>query len=140
MSLIEQLGLERHPEGGWFREMWRAPVELTPPGYPGPRATATSIVFLLRAGEASRWHRVRSDELWLWQGLGPLRLRLGGTGPAPGDGTELVVVPDPGAGQLLQALVPAGAWQAAEPLTDAGALVGCVVSPGFAYDDFELAD
>ncbi|HEV7653998.1 MAG TPA: cupin domain-containing protein [Mycobacteriales bacterium] len=138
--LIEQLALEAHPEGGWFREVWRTPVELTPAGYPGPRSTATSITFLLRAGERSRWHRVRSDELWLWQGLGPVRLRLGGTGAAPAAGTGLVVGPDPGAGHLLQGLVPAGAWQAAEPLTDAGALVGCVVSPGFAYEDFELAE
>jgi predicted cupin superfamily sugar epimerase len=139
MSLIDQLGLARHPEGGWFAETWRAPVEFTPAGYPGPRAAATSIVFLLRADERSRWHRVRSDELWLWQGLGPLRLRLGGTGPAPEPAGELVVGPDPAAGHLLQALVPAGAWQAAEPLTGAGALVGCVVAPGFAYEDFELA-
>jgi uncharacterized protein len=139
MSLIETLGLAAHPEGGWFAETWRAPVEFTPAGYPGPRAAATAITFLLRAGEESRWHRVRSDELWLWQGLGPLVLRLGGTGPAPEPATELVVGPDPAAGHRLQGLVPAGAWQAAAPLTDAGALVGCVVAPGFAYEDFELA-
>jgi uncharacterized protein len=139
MSLIETLGLQAHPEGGWFAETWRAPVEFRPDGYPGPRAAATAITFLLRAGEESRWHRVRSDELWLWQGLGPLRLRLGGTGPAPEPADELVVGPDPGAGHRLQGLVPAGAWQAAVPMTDAGALVACVVAPGFAYEDFELA-
>jgi uncharacterized protein len=139
MSLIEQLGLAAHPEGGWFRETWTAPVEFTPAGYPGPRAAATAITFLLRDGERSRWHRVRSDELWLWQGLGPLRLRLGGTGPTPAPASEVVVGPDPAAGHLLQALVPAGAWQDAEPLTGTGALVGCVVSPGFSYEDFELA-
>jgi predicted cupin superfamily sugar epimerase len=142
-DLVEQLRLRRHPEGGWFRETWRAPVEFTPDGYPGGRAAATSILFLLPAGERSRWHRVRSDELWLWQGLGPLRLRLGGTGPVPDPAevrTDLVVGPDPGAGHLLQALVPAGSWQAAEPLTGAGALVGCVVAPGFDFTDFELAD
>ena len=139
-GLVEQLRLRRHPEGGWFRETWRAPVEFTPAGYPGARAAATSILFLLPAGERSRWHRVRSDELWLWQGLGPLRLRLGGTGAAPEPGADLVVGPDPGAGHLLQALVPAGSWQAAEPLTDAGGLVGCIVAPGFDFTDFELAD
>jgi predicted cupin superfamily sugar epimerase len=139
MSLVEQLRLQRHPEGGWFRETWRAPVYFTPDGYPGTRSAATSILFLLPAGERSRWHRVRSDELWLWQGLGPLRLRLGGTGRAPEPGNDLVVGSDPGAGHLLQALVPAGSWQAAEPLTDAGGLVGCVVAPGFDFADFELA-
>ena len=135
MSLIETLGLAAHPEGGWFAETWRAPVEFSPAGYPGPRAAATAITFLLRAGEESRWHRVRSDELWLWQGLGPLRLRLGGTGPTPQLTDELVVGPAPD----LQRLVPAGVWQAAAPCTDAGALVACVVAPGFAYEDFELA-
>jgi predicted cupin superfamily sugar epimerase len=148
MSLIETLGLQAHPEGGWFAETWRAPVEFSPAGYPGPRAAATAITFLLRAGEESRWHRVRSDELWLWQGLGPLRLRLGGSGPTPSlaselpdrrndqETRELVVGPAPD--HLLQGLVPAGVWQAAVPLTDAGALVACVVAPGFAYEDFEL--
>lgn len=147
MSLIDTLGLTAHPEGGWFAETWRAPVEFRPDGYPGPRAAATAITFLLQAGEESRWHRVRSDELWLWQGLGPLRLRLGGSGPTPQVAVpanrrtteelvgELVVGPAPD----LQALVPAGVWQAAAPLTDAGALVACVVAPGFAYEDFELA-
>jgi uncharacterized protein len=137
MSLIETLGLQAHPEGGWFAETWRAPVEFSPAGYPGPRAAATAITFLLQAGEESRWHRVRSDELWLWQGLGPLRLRLGGSGPTPSLEDELVVGPAPG--HRLQSLVPAGVWQAAVPLTDAGALVACVVAPGFAYEDFELA-
>jgi predicted cupin superfamily sugar epimerase len=136
VTLIETLGLAAHPEGGWFAETWRAPVEFHPAGYPGPRAAATAITFLLQAGEESRWHRVRSDELWLWQGLGPLRLRLGGSGPTPQLTDELVVGPAPD----LHALVPAGVWQAAVPLTDAGALVACVVAPGFAYEDFELAE
>jgi uncharacterized protein len=127
-------GLEPHPEGGWFRQTYRSAVELTPVGYPGPRPAATCISFLLRAGERSRWHRVRSDELWLWQGLGPLRLTLGGSGPAPGPTEEITVGPD----AELQALVPGGVWQAAEPLTAAGALVACVVAPGFDYADFEL--
>jgi predicted cupin superfamily sugar epimerase len=130
-----ELGLEAHPEGGWFRPTYRSTVTFRPDGYPGPRAAATCITYLLQAGERSRWHRVRSDELWLWQGLGPLRLRLGGTGPAPEPAQELTVGP----GGLLQALVPGGDWQAAEPLTPAGALVACVVAPGFDYADFELA-
>jgi uncharacterized protein len=133
--LVDVLGLAAHPEGGWFRQTWRAPVEFTPDGYPGPRAAATCITFLLAAGERSRWHRVRSDELWLWQGLGPLRLHLGG----PDAPRTVTVGPDPYAGQLLQALVPAGEWQAADPVGADGALVACVVSPGFDYADFELA-
>jgi predicted cupin superfamily sugar epimerase len=134
------LELAPHPEGGWYRQVWRAGVTVSPPGYADPRPAATSIHFLLAAGERSRWHRVVSDELWLWQGLGPLRLRLGGTGPAPAETGEVVVGPDPGAGQALQAVVPGGCWQAAEPVTAAGALVACVVAPGFDFADFTLAD
>jgi uncharacterized protein len=142
--LVAVLGLAAHPEGGWYRETWRSGVEITPSGYPGPRAAATGISFLLGAGESSRWHRVASDELWLWQGLGALRLRYGGSRPVPAEEAAVVVGPvvGPGvaAGQQLQALVPAGTWQAAEPLTADGALVACVVAPGFDFADFELAD
>jgi|SRR5829696_4034763 len=138
--LVAALGLAAHPEGGWYRETWRSGVEITPTGYPGPRAAATGISFLLGAGESSRWHRLASDELWLWQGLGPLRLRYGGSSPAPTEQAAVVVGPGVAAGQQLQALVPAGTWQAAEPLTGDGALVACVVAPGFDFADFELAD
>jgi predicted cupin superfamily sugar epimerase len=138
--LAVTLGLDPHPEGGWYRQTWRSAVLVQPAGYPSPRAAATAIEYLLVDGETSRWHRVRSDELWLWQGLGPLRLRFGGSGVGPDDeATEHVVVgPDPAAGHTLQALVPAGTWQAAEPLTAAGTLVGCVVAPGFEFADFQL--
>lgn len=132
--LVAALGLAAHPEGGWYRQTWRAPVSFTPPGYPGPRPAATAITFLLAAGERSRWHRVRSDEVWLWQGLGPLRLSYGGDGPAPVPGAETVLD-----GDTLQALVPGSTWQAAEPVSAAGALVACVVSPGFDFADFELS-
>src|SRR6202051_1632631 len=59
------LDLAPHPEGGWFRETWRAAPESVPDGYPGNRAAATGIYFLLTPGEESAWHRVRSDEGWL---------------------------------------------------------------------------
>jgi predicted cupin superfamily sugar epimerase len=140
--LVERLGLQPHPEGGWYRETWRAATTVQPHGYAGPRAAATGIQFLLPAGERSRWHRVASDELWLWQGLGPLLLRLGGSAAAPADGTaaDVLVGPDPVAGHLLQALVPAGTWQSAAPTGPAGALVACVVAPGFDFADFQLSD
>src|SRR5262245_46514567 len=78
--LAQLLDLEPHPEGGWYRQTWRSAVSLSPPGYEGSRATATAIYFLLNPGEASRWHRVASDELWLWHAGGPLTLTLGGAG------------------------------------------------------------
>ena len=79
----DALGLIPHPEGGWFRETWRAEPSWTPAGYPGRRSAATAIYFLLPAGAESCWHAVRSDEVWLWHSGGPLALLLGGAGPGP---------------------------------------------------------
>jgi len=137
--LAEALELSAHPEGGWYRETWRAPVELTPAGYPGRRASATAIYFALHPGEHSAWHVVRSDELWLWHAGGPLALRLGGSGDRPALTDTLVLGADLGAGQRPQACVPGGVWQSAEPLGTEPVLVSCVVSPGFDYADFRLA-
>ncbi|HEY1670945.1 MAG TPA: cupin domain-containing protein, partial [Trebonia sp.] len=79
----ELLDLAPHPEGGWFRETWRAAASFLPDGYPGPRAAATGIYFLLTPGEESAWHRVRSDEVWLWHSGGPLVMLDGGDGERP---------------------------------------------------------
>jgi len=139
-DLAELLDLAPHPEGGWFRETWRSAVSLTPPGYSGERATATAIYFLLNPGERSRWHVVRSDELWVWHAGGPLTLRLGGDGDRPDDrGARLLTLGmDIVAGQRPQRVVPGGIWQSAEPAADEAVLVSCVVSPGFDYADFKL--
>ena len=93
---------------------------------------ATTVSFLLRPGEVSRWHRVRSEELWLWQGGGQVRLQVGGTGTSP-EANETVEF---GAGGHF--VVPANVWQTAEPVGDRAVLVACVVSPGFDFADFEL--
>ena len=136
--LARRLGLRPHPEGGWYRETWRSPVTFTPAGYPGPRAAATAILFLLCPGEMSRWHAVRSDELWLWHRGGPLALQLGGRGERPGEPTTVTLGADVAAGQTPQALVPGGTWQAAWPAGDEEVLVSCVVAPGFDFADFRL--
>jgi predicted cupin superfamily sugar epimerase len=138
-DLAERLDLAPHPEGGWFRETWRSAVTFQPEGYAGPRRVATAIYYLLYPGERSRWHVVRSDELWLWHSGGPLALRLGGaaTGPVPGE--VVVLGGDVTAGHRPQALVPGGVWQSAEPAGSAPVLVSCVVAPGFEYDDFRIA-
>ena len=131
----EQLGLQAHPEGGWFRETWRAPGTVATPR--GDRSPATCIQFLLQPGEASRWHRVHgAGEMWLWQGGGPLRLRLGGTGSRAELDREVVLGP----GGAVQHLVQPGEWQAAAPAAGEAVLVGCVVSPGFDFADFELEE
>lgn len=138
------LGLRPHPEGGWYAETYRSGVQIEPPGYPGPRSSATSILFLLMPGQVSAWHRVRSDELWLHHRGGRLELVLGGAGDRPVEplasaaGQRIVVGSDPSAGERLQALVPAGYWQRARPLDAEPVLVGCVVTPGFDFADFTL--
>jgi predicted cupin superfamily sugar epimerase len=139
-ELAELLDLQPHPEGGWYRQTWRGESEFEPEGYGGVRACATGIYFLLRPGERSRWHVVRSDELWLWHRGGPLILSLGGTGDSPAAVEEVILGPDLEAGQRPQILVPGGVWQAAVPATETEVLVSCVVSPGFEFADFRMGE
>lgn len=136
--LAEQLDLQPHPEGGWFRQTWRSPFSFQPQDYPGQRCAATAIYFLLHPGEQSRWHVVRSDELWLWHSGGPLALRLGGASAEPATESTVMLGADLDAGQQPQALVPGGVWQCAAPDGRSPVLVSCVVAPGFDFADFRL--
>ena len=132
-EVSRELGLEPHPEGGFFKETYRSGMSVAPDGWPGRRALATAIVYLLPAGERSARHRVRGDELWLWQGGAPMRLTVGEE--------EHLVGPDPRSGHRLQVLVPGGQWQSATPAggEPGWSVVACVVAPGFDFADFELA-
>lgn len=134
--LADLLDLEAHPEGGWYRRTWTSPtLAALPDGR--VRAAASAILFHLPAGDASAWHRVRADELWIAQ-VGRVTLELGGDGPAPAsDVTVSVLGVDVVSGDAPQVLVPAGTWQRTRP-GPADALVTCVVSPEFHFDDFEL--
>lgn len=130
------LDLERHPEGGWFRETWRsAEVVTTSDGR--RRASATLIHFLLPAGDSSSWHRVASDEIWLAH-RGTVTIELGGSNRVPETIERQVLGIDVANGESVQVVVPGGVWQRTLP-TDHDALVSCIVSPGFDFDDFELA-
>jgi uncharacterized protein len=129
-TVREALGLAPHPEGGAFREIFRDAPEN------GGRGAATSIFFLLEAGERSHWHRVDAAELWIWQAGAPLRLDV-----ADGDIGKVArfrLGPNLAAAETLQAVVPAGRWQAAESL-GAWTLAACVVTPAFQFSGFELA-
>jgi predicted cupin superfamily sugar epimerase len=127
-AVIAALALVPHPEGGHYREVWRD----LPTG--GGRGHATTILFLLAAGERSHWHRVDAVEIWLWHGGAPLELRV-----ADDDGARTILLgPDLASGQVLQAVVPAHAWQAARSC-GAWTVVGCVVAPAFDFAGFELA-
>lgn len=127
--LITRLGLEPHPEGGWFAETWR-----DDPG-DGSRGAGSAIYFLLRRGEVSRWHRVDATEVWHFYAGDPLQLRMASDGDEP---RTIVLGADVAGGQCPQAVVPAGAWQMARPLGDY-TLAGATVSPAFSFDGFELA-
>ncbi|CAO5249383.1 cupin domain-containing protein [Frankia sp. AgKG'84/4] len=137
-DLIAALGLRPHPEGGWYRRTWASPDLLDAHG--GRRPVMTSILFLLPPGEVSRWHRVASAEIWLWQGGGALELTLGGAGGRPVPGQIALLGPDTSGGEVPQVVVPAGQWQTAVPTAGRPVLVGCVVAPGFDFADFELLD
>ena len=129
-AIIEKLRLSEHPEGGWYRETWRAATE------PDARAPASAILFLLEAGERSHWHRVDAAELWLWHAGAALTLAIAEDEAAAPVGHRLG--PDVLGGDAPQMLVPAHRWQSAE--AGAGwALVSCIVSPGFTFDGFTLA-
>lgn len=126
--IIDTLGLVPHPEGGHYRETWRA-------GNAG-RATGTCIYFLLSEGERSHWHRVDATEIWHHYAGAPLTLSLAPTDAGPA--STHVLGPDLAAGQAPQIIVPPDHWQSAET-TGEYTLVGCTVSPGFNFEGFTLA-
>lgn len=111
---------------------------IAPDGYEGPRHSATAIYFVLNPGEQSRWHVVRSTEIWLWHAGGPLTLRFGGSGAEPTFAEAITLGNDLTAGDQPQVIIPGGTWQSAEPAADEPVLVSCVVSPGFDFADFRL--
>ena len=128
-KIIAALGLQPHPEGGWYRETFRD-EEI------GGRSASTAIFYLLEQGQVSAWHRVKDAvEVWHFYAGGPLQLSLA---PPGGPRRDQVLGPDLTAGHSPQIVVPRNWWQAAEPL-GAWTLVGCTVAPGFAFSAFELA-
>jgi uncharacterized protein len=136
--LAELLGLQPHPEGGWYRRTWTSPEHAAMPAGSAHRRAASAIYYLLQAGERSAWHKVASDELWLWHHGGPLTMALGGTGDQPAEVTQTFVLGcDLEKDQHPQIVVPGGTWQRATPAGTA-CLVTCVVSPEFHFDDFQL--
>ncbi len=127
-AVIQQLGLARHPEGGWYRETWRHH------GRDGGRGAGTAIYYLLSAGEVSAWHRVDATEIWHWYAGAPLELDVASTGPVE----THRLGPDLPTGERPQIIVAEGAWQSARSL-GAWSLVGCTVSPAFEFSGFEIA-
>jgi len=126
-EIIRRLALKPHPEGGFFRETFRDSTNEQ------GRSHATAIYYLLRAGEASRWHRIDAAEIWHWYVGAPLELLI-----ADGGVERIVLGPKLDLSERPQAVVPAKCWQRAGTLGDF-TLVGCTVAPGFEFSKFELA-
>ncbi len=140
---IRKLNLEEHPEGGYYRETYRSDETVGKNGLPerfggGPRAFSTAIYFLLKGGQVSRLHRIKSDEIWHYYAGSALTLHV--FDPEEGyAGFGLGI--DPEKGWFPQIIVPAGSWFGAT-VDDRSSytLVGCTVSPGFDFSDFTMGE
>lgn len=136
--------MEQHPEGGWFKEVYRAeeviPQEALPPVFSGPRNYSTSIYFLLQGEQFSGFHRIQSDEMWHFYSGSPLIIyQIDQAGHLH----EHHLGQDMDAGEQLQLVIGKNTWFASrlkEPTGSNYALVGCTVAPGFDFADFELAE
>lgn len=139
---IDRLELKPHPEGGHYRETYRAPLMLPNSALPqhgGDRTACTAIYFLLAADQFSAFHRIRSDEMWhFYAGTG---LIVHVITPA-GEYRQMLLGSNAEHSEMFQAVVPAGCWFGSalrDTRKDSYALVGCTVAPGFDFADFEMA-
>jgi len=128
-ELIRTHQLVPHPEGGWYRETWRAKAG------PGERAAASAVFYVMQPGEESHWNRVDADEIWLWHGGDPIDVSIG----EGDDGPVRTLRLD---GTQPQVIVPRASWQAAVPVAgESGfAFISCVATPAFEFSGFELAE
>jgi uncharacterized protein len=133
-DIIATLGMEPHPEGGWYVQTFRDTADGDQPG--GSRGHSTAIYYLLERGDRSHWHKViDAAEVWHYYAGSPIRLSISQDGVSSVD-YELGV--DMTSGARPQVVVPANWWQSAEPMGD-WTLVGCTVAPGFTFESFEMA-
>jgi len=139
---IKSLGLEKHPEGGWFKEVYRSEEEIAgehlPERFSGERHHSTSIYFLLSSDTFSAFHRIKSDELWHFYDGSAVTIYMIDN---DGNYSEITLGRNIENGEVLQCAIPHGVWfgaKVSEP--DSFCLVGCTVAPGFHFDDFELGE
>ena len=139
---IEKLKLIPHPEGGYFREVYRSEELLNedalPPRYKGSRAFSTSIYFLLKGEQKSYLHKLKSDEIWHFYGGSSVKLY---TIDAEGKVLQRLLGRNIDAGESMQLVIKRGYWFCAEVSDEKSfSLFGCIVAPGFDFSDFELGD
>lgn len=141
-QLIEQYNLQPHPEGGWYCQTYKSNEQVAasalPTRFGASRAFSTAIYFLLEQGNFSAFHRIKSDECWHFYAGDPLLIYI------IQQNGELKIISlgnDPEKGQTFQYVVPAKSWFASRPAPGSEyCFVGCTVSPGFEFEDFELAE
>jgi predicted cupin superfamily sugar epimerase len=141
-QLIQKYNLELHPEGGWYKQTYKSNEEIEADALPGRfganRSFSTAIYFLLEKENFSAFHRIKSDECWHFYAGDPLLIYI------IEQNGELEVISlgnDLENGQSFQYVVPANCWFASRPAPGSEyCFVGCTVSPGFEFEDFELAD
>ena len=141
-AIIQEYGLIPHPEGGWYKETYRSeatiPAEALSKSFSGSRSMSTAIYFLMEAENFSAFHRIKSDECWHFYAGGTLEIYIIDT-----EGTLSVVKlgNQIDKGECFQYVVPANCWFASKPAEGVSfSFVGCTVSPGFDFQDFELAN
>jgi predicted cupin superfamily sugar epimerase len=158
-DLIRKLALQPHPEGGWYREIYRSPTRVETAR--GSRSALTTIYYLLEQNQLSRWHVVQADELWHFYAGSPLELLAYTPGTrkferyvldcvsaaepvgaanaagqaAVASGADMAAADEAGATSV--SVIPTGVWQAARSLGEYS-LVGCTVGPGFEFADFQF--
>ncbi len=142
--MIKKLKLEKHPEGGWFREIYRSGEKIKkehlPERFTGSRDHSTSIYFLLTSGTFSAFHRIKSDEVWHFYEGSPVTIHMI---DMAGEYSNVTLGRNIEIDEEYQYVIPHGVWFAAEVIAggsnaDPYTLVGCTVAPGFHFDDFEL--
>jgi len=134
-AIIDALKLEPHPEGGFYREMYRSEIRVSDLSLTGSKSAHTSIYYLLSGNDFSAWHRIKSDETWYFHlGCDLLIYFI--------DQNKMVRNVRVGMeSKSFQATIPANTWFAAKPVKeDAYCLVSCAVAPGFEFEDFEMGN
>lgn len=140
--LVSFYGMQPHPEGGYYTSTYSSagsiPQHSLPETFKGDRPFSTAILFLLTQGTFSAFHRIQSDECWHFYEGGKLLIHC----IYPDGRLDTIILgTDILNNEKYQFVVPAGTWFASEPAPGTGyALTGCTVSPGFHFDEFELAE
>ena len=131
-SLVDELELLPHPEGGFYREMYRSPTIVSSSGTE-QKSAYTSIYYLLAGEDFSSWHRIQSDETWYFHSGCDVMIYFFD------EAKELQTIQLGLESKCLQATVPANTWFAAKPTEqNSFCLVSCAVAPGFEFADFEI--